>query len=62
MEQTTTNLYELLPVIYRQRDHEHGEPLKALLQVMSEQLELVEGDILNIRRHAKPAVMLDLEG
>ena len=45
MKQTTTNLYELLPVIYRQRDYEHGEPLKALLQVMSEQLELVEGDI-----------------
>lgn len=45
MEQVTNRLYQLLPVIYRQRDHEHGEPLKALLQVMSEQLDLVEGDI-----------------
>ena len=45
MEQSTNRLYELLPVIYRQRDHEHGEPLKALLKVMSEQLDLVEGDI-----------------
>jgi hypothetical protein len=45
MEQVTNRLYQLLPVIYRQRDYEHGEPLKALLQVMSEQLDLVEGDI-----------------
>lgn len=43
--QTDNRLYDLLPVIYRQRDHEQGEPLKALLQVMSEQLDLVEQDI-----------------
>ncbi len=47
-EQTTNRLYELLPVIYRQRDYEQGEPLKALLQVMSEQLDLVEGDITQL--------------
>jgi len=38
-------LYELLPVIYRMRDAEQGEPLKALLQIISEQVNLVEDDI-----------------
>lgn len=38
-------LYELLPVIYRIRDAEQGEPLKALLQVIAEQVNLVEDDI-----------------
>lgn len=45
MAQASKHLYDLLPVIYRQRDNELGEPLKALLQVMNEQLDLVEGDI-----------------
>jgi hypothetical protein len=38
-------LYELLPPIYRIRDAEQGEPLKALLRVISEQVNLVEDDI-----------------
>lgn len=38
-------LYELLPAVYRQRDADQGYPLRALLQVMAEQVELVEGDI-----------------
>ncbi len=38
-------LYELLPPIYRIRDAEQGEPLKALLRVISEQVHLVEDDI-----------------
>ena len=38
-------LYELLPVIYRMRDAEQGEPLKALLQIISGQVNLVEDDI-----------------
>ncbi len=38
-------LYNLLPVIYRMRDVEQGEPLRALLQVIAEQLNLVEDDI-----------------
>ena len=38
-------LYELLPVIYRQRDADQGYPLRALLQVISEQVNLVEADI-----------------
>lgn len=38
-------LYELLPAIYRIRDVEQGEPLKALLRVIGEQVNLVEEDI-----------------
>ena len=41
-------LYELLPVIYRMRDAEQGEPLKALLQIISEQVNLVEDDIFQL--------------
>lgn len=38
-------LYELLPVIYRRRDAELGEPLRALLAVIAEELQLLEDDI-----------------
>lgn len=38
-------LYELLPSVYRMRDAEQGEPLRALLQVIAEQVNLVEDDI-----------------
>ena len=38
-------LYDLLPAIYRQRDAEEGYPLKALLRVIAEQVNLVEDDI-----------------
>ncbi len=38
-------LYELLPPIYRIRDAEQGEPLKALLRVITEQVNLIEDDI-----------------
>ncbi|MGZ8916394.1 MAG: hypothetical protein ACXW1Z_25200, partial [Methylobacter sp.] len=41
-------LYELLPVIYRMRDAEQGEPLKALLQIISEQVNLLEDDIFQL--------------
>ncbi|MBL8501388.1 MAG: hypothetical protein LZF64_09490 [Nitrosomonas sp.] len=41
-------LYELLPAIYRIRDAEQGEPLKALLQVINEQAEGVENDIAQL--------------
>lgn len=41
-------LYELLPAIYRIRDAEQGEPLRALLQVISEQVNLVEEDIAQL--------------
>lgn len=38
-------LYQLLPAIYRIRDSEQGYPLKALLRVIAEQVNLVEDDI-----------------
>ena len=38
-------LYELLPVIYRLRDAERDEPLRALLRVITEQVDLVEADV-----------------
>ncbi|HKV33848.1 MAG TPA: hypothetical protein VJP89_06000 [Pyrinomonadaceae bacterium] len=41
-------LYDLLPVIYRQRDTEVGQPLRALLQVISEQVNIVEADIAQL--------------
>ncbi len=41
-------LYELLPAIYRIRDAEQGEPLRALLQVIGEQVNLVEEDIARL--------------
>ena len=34
-------LYELLPVVHRQRDADQGYPLKQLLRVISEQVNLV---------------------
>ena len=38
-------LYNLMPFIYRQRDEEQGFPLLALLQVITEQANVVENDI-----------------
>jgi hypothetical protein len=38
-------LYELLPAVYRERDIELGEPLRALLRIIQEQATLVESDI-----------------
>ncbi|MFL6193737.1 MAG: hypothetical protein ACJ75H_06170, partial [Thermoanaerobaculia bacterium] len=38
-------LYELLPAVHRQRDFEQGEPLRALLRVIAEQVSAVEEDI-----------------
>ncbi len=38
-------LYELLPAVHRQRDFEQGEPLRALLRVIAEQVNAVEEDI-----------------
>jgi hypothetical protein len=38
-------LYELLPAVYRIRDAEHGEPLRALLEVIAGEVALVEEDL-----------------
>ena len=45
MKEKTDRLYELLPVVYRMRDAEQGQPLRALLAIISEQVNLVEEDI-----------------
>ncbi|MEO6739042.1 MAG: hypothetical protein ABIP20_02255 [Chthoniobacteraceae bacterium] len=42
---TSDRLYDLLPVIHRQRDAEQGYPLRALLRVIAEQVNVVEDDI-----------------
>jgi hypothetical protein len=41
----TETWYELLPAFYRLRDSEAGWPLRALLQAMQEQADVVERDI-----------------
>jgi hypothetical protein len=38
-------LYELLPAIYRVRDAEQGERLRALLKVVAEQIGVLEEDL-----------------
>lgn len=38
-------LYQLLPAVYRQRDAEQGEPLRALLAVMEAELDTVAADM-----------------
>ena len=48
MNSSPDRLYDLLPVVYRQRDAERGEPLRALLQVITEQVTLVEADIARL--------------
>lgn len=48
MSDAKDRLYELLPVVYRQRDAEQGWPLKALLQVIAEQVDVVEADITQL--------------
>jgi hypothetical protein len=45
MSHELDRLYELLPLVYRQRDAEQGYPLRALLQVINEQVHLVEGNL-----------------
>jgi hypothetical protein len=42
---TTDRLYPLLPAVYRLRDAAQKEQLRALLQVIEEQLQIVEADI-----------------
>lgn len=44
-EDKADRLYNLLPGVYRMRDAELGQPLRALLRVIAEQVEVVEDDI-----------------
>lgn len=48
MAERADRLYDLLPAIYRMRDAEQGEPLRALLQVIAEQLNIIEDDIAQL--------------
>jgi hypothetical protein len=41
-------LYDLLPAVYRLRDADRGYPLRALLQVISEQVNIVDADIAQL--------------
>lgn len=45
MSNTANRLYNLLPVYHRMQDAEQGYPLRALLQVIAEQADVVEDDI-----------------
>lgn len=45
MTEPLDRLYNLLPYVYRQQDEAQGGPLKALLQVITEQVNAVEDDI-----------------
>ena len=44
----TSELYELLPAVYRLRDAEAGYPLRALLAVVAEQADLVRDNIAGL--------------
>jgi hypothetical protein len=48
MSLTAEQLYALLPAIYRIRDVEQGEPLKALVNVIAEQSAVMEADIAGL--------------
>ena len=45
MSFTAKKVYELLPAIYRLRDSEQGDQLKALLSVIAEQVGVLEEDL-----------------
>ena len=48
MSYDADKLYQLLPAIYRIRDSENGEILKAFLSVLAEQADVVEEDIARL--------------
>jgi hypothetical protein len=48
MSDPRDRLFELLPVVHRMRDAERGYPLRGLLRVIAQQVEVVEGDIAQL--------------
>lgn len=48
MTYTTEQLYQLLPTIYRLRDEQRGQPLRALIDVIAQQAALLEADIARL--------------
>jgi hypothetical protein len=45
MDDKVDRLYELLPAVYQQQDEARGYPLRDLLRVIAEQVDVVEADI-----------------
>ncbi|TFH50625.1 MAG: hypothetical protein E4G89_03000, partial [Methanothrix sp.] len=45
MSREEERLYNLLPAAYRQKDHEEGQPLRALMAVIEEEMTAIESDI-----------------
>ena len=45
---TAQTLYALLPAVYRQRDIEHGEPLRDLFEIFGEQAAVLENEIQHL--------------
>jgi hypothetical protein len=45
MNPDSDRLYTLLPGVYRRRDLEQGEPLRALLAIIAEQVNIVQADV-----------------
>jgi hypothetical protein len=48
MSERADRLYELMPVVYRMRDAEQGYPMRALLRVIGEQVNVIEDDIAQL--------------
>ncbi|MGB3613254.1 MAG: hypothetical protein WBA10_05615 [Elainellaceae cyanobacterium] len=48
MTPTRDRLYALLPAIYRIRDDAEGEPLRALLAVVEQELDILEGNVADL--------------
>ena len=48
MSRSPDRLYELLPVVHRRRDAEYDYPLRALLRVINEQVDVVEDDVAQL--------------
>ncbi len=48
MNDPPRRLYDLLPLVHRQRDAERGAPLLGLLQVIDEQVRVVDADITQL--------------
>jgi len=48
MARQADRLYELVPAIHRIRDVEQGYPLRSLLQIITEQVEIVEANIAQL--------------
>ncbi|HEY9606519.1 MAG TPA: hypothetical protein V6C85_33230, partial [Allocoleopsis sp.] len=48
MSKSPDRLFELLPMVYRQRDEEQGWPLRDLLRIIAEQVDVVEANIAQL--------------